>query len=147
MLPTLKKSYLAADRANAWPVSVEGMNLSQQQVRDLIVETDDSIKQLRTRTDRTQPINRKIEGKLDAVQLALKDIAQKRVIVAQRLDDVKLQRDLNDVEDLKKSVDTVLHTALSIDTSTVDKVTSDDVLDLQGSGHGNTTRFDDIMRE
>jgi chromosome segregation ATPase len=113
-LQKLKAAYQQATQSEIWPVAYQGEPLSEEQLKQLILEADDHIQ----RFNADQPLRTKALQKITAqrqtCEQSLTQIRDRREELARKLSHVRLELSLKELTDLRGKVDSALG-ALDLD--------------------------------
>jgi hypothetical protein len=132
VLTRLKGDYRGAVSTKDWSeVKVDGKNVSESEMRDLILEADARL----ARAVRKQSVYRqyetRVEEELKKVDKMLKDLQTKREEIDEQLEFVKMDRTVADYTSLMNKVDSVLNTSKAIGENEADKLSVDDLVKLE----------------
>lgn len=148
-LAKLKGEYQGAVNTGDWTdVKIDGKSVSEEDVRRLILETDEEL----ARAVRKQSVYRRyesrVEGELTKVAKLLKDLQTKREEIDEQLEYVKMDRTVADYTALMNKVDSVLNTSKAIRENEADKLSVDDLVKLEERNQkleDEKVRFNRIM--
>lgn len=147
VLPELKAAYKEAKESDSWPATTANGELSETQLRDIILDADERITDANLKIDRYKKATSSIENDIATIAKSLKGLEQKKRELEQQIELARLSEDMSNFEDLIDSVNTLTDVSSSIQVDDPTTVTLDDFVktDEESISDEQSDRFDQIM--